>query len=115
MMFFSVDFVRSGKLERFLDAHPNPRLNSAVEYYWAILLDLSGRKESALYRYERVKDNYEKMNYAPMAWSNMITIYFEDNKRSVVMEECEKFIEKYPGHPKVELCKKRINFIKHGY
>lgn len=108
------DFIKSGKLEKFLDNHPNPSINSAIEYYWGMALTLSGHKESAKYRFGRMVKIYPKSKYTPLAWEECITIFDEENNNSKILEEGNKFLEIYPDHPKAQVIRKKMAVIQHG-
>jgi TolA-binding protein len=110
-----VDFVHTGRFERFLDSHPNASRNATIEYYWATLLDLAEHDTSAMYHYRRVFEKYPRNSYAPRAYFEFVQILDNAGNRSVVLEQCEKFLEKYPDHPKAETIRKKISLYKYGY
>ena len=112
LMFWSLNFVKSGKFERYLDNHPNEALNSSIEYYWTLTLELAGRVDSAKYRYQRIMEKYPDTEYAPLAWFALIEGMDEGGSRGLVLDECNKFIEKYPTHPKSDVLRKKITFIQ---
>ncbi|MHB9155313.1 MAG: tetratricopeptide repeat protein [Endomicrobiales bacterium] len=107
-------FVQSGRFEQYLDGHPNPQVNSQVEYYWGITLALAGHRDSARYRFKRVCTNYPDAEYAPLAWAELITMDYEENARSAVIDEGGKFLKKYPAHPKAEMIRKKVTFLQYG-
>ncbi|HBU69075.1 MAG TPA: hypothetical protein DEE98_01685 [Elusimicrobia bacterium] len=113
ILFFSaVWFAKSGHLQAFLDSHPNTVVNPQLEYYWAVGLELSGREDSAVRRYARVLEKYPDSEYAPLAWFASIDYFDSMGNRPMVTEEGQKFLDKYPDHPKSELIRKKLEYIK---
>jgi outer membrane protein assembly factor BamD (BamD/ComL family) len=108
-------FVRSGRMDDYLDRHPNPQLNAPLEYYWGVLLELVSHTSSAEYRFERVQDKYPKSEYAPLAWSEIIEMLDGQGKHDQVVLEGKKFLVTYPQHPKAELIRRKIAVIEDGY
>lgn len=109
------DFVVSGRFEKFMDTHPNEHINPAVDYYWAVLANLANRYTPAKYHALRVMEKYPDSPYAPKAWADIIDMLFDEENRPRVMEEGNKFLEKYPDHPRAEIIRKRIIVLEHGY
>jgi hypothetical protein len=115
LLIFLNDFTRTGKLEVFFDEHPNPSLNSKVEYVLALLTDLSNKKVSAELRYRRIVALYPDQSVTASAWANMIEILDNQGDQKRVMEEAQKFVEKYPDDERAELLKKKMSIIQHGF
>jgi len=114
--FWLKNFVQGGQFEKYLDAHRNPQVNPAVEYYWGMLLDFTGHKRSAVYRLSKVVEKYPKSEYAPLAWAESIQVLDDLGDRGKVLEESKKFLNSdYACHPKAEIIKRKIEFIEHGY
>ncbi len=109
------DYVASGRFERYMDAHPNARINPAVDYYWAMLASLANRSVSAKYHAGRVLKLYPDTPYAPKAWAEYINVLYDEDNKNKVLEEGEKFLEKYPNHPRAAIIRKKILFLQHGY
>lgn len=110
----ATDFVRSGKLERFLDANPAPVRNAAIEYYWGAALRYIHHPESAEYRFRRIIKVYPETPYAPLAMFDLITLLDDAGKPSAVLAEAELFVETYPDHHKAALVRKKIHVLKFG-
>jgi outer membrane protein assembly factor BamD (BamD/ComL family) len=106
------DADRNGAFERFLDTHPHPQRNAAIEYYWGILVGLANHAQSAHYRLHRVVEKYPQTRYAPLAWAELIDRLFDEGKRPQVLEESAKFLSQYPDHFKAEIIKKRVYYIQ---
>lgn len=101
-------WVQSGEMDAYLDSHPNPAVNSQIEYYWGITLELAGRGDSARYRFKRISQKYPETDYGALAAAELINIAYEAGDRDTVVVEGQKFIEQYPDNPKVELIRKRV-------
>lgn len=110
----ATDYAKEGRVERFLDAHPSSQRNAPVEYYWAMALRLMHNAPAAIYRYRRVVKKYPDTAYAPLAWIEIIDIYYEDNNRESVFREAEQFLAAYADHPKAELVRKKVYFLQSG-
>lgn len=110
----ATDYVRSGKLERYLDAHPAPVRNAAIEYYWGAALRYTHHPESAQYRFRRIIKKYPETPYGPMAWFDFITMLDDAGNRPAVLAEAELFLEAYPDHPKAALVRKKVHVLKYG-
>lgn len=108
-------FARTGKLEAYLDAHPNASLNSRIEYYLALLTDIANKNASAENRYRRIIAVYPDTGITASAWSNMIELIDKRNDRNLVLQESTKFLEKYPDDPKAEIIRRKVEVIQHGY
>lgn len=108
------DFVRSGKLERYLDAHPAPVRNAAIEYYWGAALRYIHHPASAEYRFRRVMKVYPETPYAPLAWFDLISMLEDAGNQSAVLTEAELFVEAYPDHHKAALARNKIHILKYG-
>jgi hypothetical protein len=107
--------IQNGRLEKYLDAHPDNSLNPAVEYYWGMLLSFANHREGAVYRLSRVVSKYPKSAYAADAWTEYIGILDDMGYRNRVLEESKKFIQsEYSKSPKAELIKRKIAIIEHG-
>jgi outer membrane protein assembly factor BamD (BamD/ComL family) len=106
------DAVRSGRLERFLDAHPQASRNAAIEYYWGVLAGLANRELAAEYRFLRVMEKYPETTYAPLAWAERIDLLFDRGNRPLVLQESTQFLEKYSSHPKADIIRKRVYYIQ---
>lgn len=106
------DFIESGRFEKYLDSHPNPDLNSQIEYYWAFILNKANHKVSAKYRYERVISKYPQTEIVPSAWIDLIEVLNDLGKRREAINECRRFLEKYESHPKAALVRIRITFLE---
>lgn len=108
------DILRSGKLERYLDAHPAPVRNAAIEYYWGAGLRYTHHPASAEYRFRRIIKVYPETPYAPLAWFDLITQLEDAANQQAVLKEAELFVAAYPDHPKAELVRKKIHVLKFG-
>lgn len=113
-IFWFTGYIKSGQFEHYLDSHPNPRVNSKIEYYWALMLNMADYKKSAIYRYQRVVTKYPEDEAAPLALAAISGIFYEDGDNNATIEVCEKFLEKYPEHKKSSLIRRRIEFIKNN-
>lgn len=109
------DFVVSGRFEKFMDTHPNEHINPAVDYYWAMLASLANHNIPAKYHALRVMEKYPESPYAPKAWVEIINMLYDEENRPRVIEEGNKFLEKYPDHPRADLVRKKIVFLQQGY
>lgn len=108
-------FATGGRMEAYLDGHPNPTLNPKIEYFIATLVNLAGKSQSAENRYRRIVEKYPDSGNVPEAWAEMIELIDARNDKNLVLQECQKFLEIYPGHPKAEIIKRKIAVIQHGY
>lgn len=108
------NYVQSGKFEKFLDAHPKPEISAPLEYGWGMLLAVASRQRSAEYRFRRVVTKYDKTTYAPLAWAEIISMYYDKNRNADVMREGEKFLKKYPTHPEAEGIRRKLEVMQHG-
>lgn len=108
------DFIKSGQFDKFLDAHPNPRINTRVEYYWGIGLVLINRYHSAEYRFLRIIKNYPKTKYARYAWLELIEVYDSSNQIKMLSDTIKMFLEIYPDDPTAEKLKRRLFVITNG-
>lgn len=115
LVFWFKNCVQSGNFEKYLDAHPAPALNSTVEYYWGMLLNMADRKQSAAYRLHRVVEKYPKSEYAPLAWVEYIDILDDMGNRARTIEESKKFLQsEYSDHPKAEMIRKKLKYFEQG-
>lgn len=112
--YFVKDFVVSGKFERFMDTHPNARINPAVDYYWAVLANLSKHSAAVKYHAARVMEKYPDSPYAPRAWAEVINLLYDAGNKPAMLDEGNKFLEKYPDHPAAEKIRKKVAFLDHG-
>lgn len=110
----AADAVRSGRLERFLDANPSPVRNAAIEYYWGAGLRYIHHPASAEYRFRRIIKRYPETPYAPLAWVDLITMLEDAGNRSAVLAEAELFIAAFPDHHKAALVRRKIHVLKFG-
>ena len=110
--FWLKDAAQKGRIDRYLDTHPNVKFNSTVEYYWGSLLELAQHAKSAQYRYRRVMERYPESKYAPNAWVAYIQLI--DDDRQKVVAESKRFIETYASHPKAELLRKKLLVMEQG-
>ncbi|MBN1621048.1 MAG: hypothetical protein JW871_00470 [Endomicrobiales bacterium] len=109
------NFIVSGRFEIFLDNHPNPQLNSKIEYYWASALSLFNHRETAKYRYKRIIDKYPETIYHPLAWFEYINVLEVSGQKNEAVREAAKFIENYPEHSKTRIVQKKLEIMKYGY
>lgn len=109
------DFSRTGKLEKYLDAHPNASLNSRIEYCLAVLTDIANKNESAEIRYRRIITIYPDTSITPSAWVKMIELIDKRNDRNLVLLESAGFLEKYPNDQGAAIIRRKVEVIKHGY
>ena len=108
------DFIRSGECDAVLD-RLKPSISAPIEYYWGVLLEMANRDQSALYRFGRVREKYEKTPYAPLAWAEQIEILDDKGDRNGVMEEGKQFLAAYPDHPRAEIIRRKLVVIENGY
>jgi hypothetical protein len=110
-LFWSKDFVQSGKLEKFLDTHPNPAFNQKIEYIWGMALHMAGRNAGAMYRIQRAAEKY-KVPGAADALAEYIQLLDDSHQRDKMMEQSAVFLEKYPNHDKAETIRRKIDYIR---
>jgi outer membrane protein assembly factor BamD (BamD/ComL family) len=108
------NYVRNGKVEQFLDAHPATLRNAAIEYYWGVGLRYTHYDQAAIFRYRRVIQKYPDTAYAPLAWVDIIDMLDEQKDREGVFREVAQFVVNYPDHPKVEYLRKKVYFLQSG-
>lgn len=111
---WTVNYIKKGDFERYIDSH-HSNIIPPVQYFFAMMLNLSGRKESALRWFLKVHEQYPKNSYAPIAWSEAIEILDQKSERARMTEEIEKFLQEYPDHPKSEIVRKKQYLLKYGY
>ena len=113
--FWFSGFVKSGRLPAYLDAHPDAKRNACIEYYWGMAGNLADHKEPALRKYRGVVEKYPDSKYAPLAWYETIHLIDGHEPNENIVREGNRFLARYPSHPKAELVRKKIIFIEHGY
>jgi len=115
LVYWFKGFVQSGRLEKYIDTHPNVSLNAPFEYYWGMLLNFSNHKESAVYRLSRVTEKYPESEYATFAWVEYIEVLDGMGQRNRVLEESKKFmLSSSSSTPKAEIIKRKIAVIERG-
>lgn len=110
-----VNFVTSGKFENYLDKRKNTESSAKIEYTWANLAAFTGKKNLALAKYRKILDKYPETAVAPYAWFELIELLDDSGLKKECLEECNKFLEKNPNHPKAVIIKSKVRLILYGY
>ena len=116
LIYWFKGYVKSGNLEKYLDAHPSESINPSVEYYWGMMLNFADHKDSAVYRLSRVVSRYPQSSYAGDAWIECILILDDMGNRPRVLEEAKSFLQsEYSNNPRAEVIRRKIAVIEHGF
>ncbi len=110
---WTANYIKKGDFERYVDSHQSTII-PPVEYFFAVMLNLSGRKESALRWFLKVHEQYPKNSYAPRGWAEAIEILDERSERRRMEEEINKFLKEYPDDPKAEIMRKKLFILKNA-
>jgi hypothetical protein len=111
--FWAKDFVQSGRLEKYLDKHPNPALNEHIEYFWGMALSMAGHNDSALYRLQRAATKYD-VPAAADAMADYIKVLEDTGHREKMLEQADVFLDKYPNHDKADIIRRKIAYFRQG-
>ncbi len=110
---WTINYIKKGDFERYIDSR-HSTIIPPIQYFFAMMLNLSARKESALRWFLKIHEQYPKNYYAPLGWSEAIEILDQKNDRKRTEEEINKFLEEYPDGPKTEIMRKKLYLLKNA-
>lgn len=104
--------IKTKKLDKFLDRHPNSRLGERFEYLLGKYYLLAGKPELAMYRFKRIIKNYSDSPIKEKSHYNLALTYEEmGNMRDAIMEY-KKFIERYEDSPLSSVVREKLRFFQ---
>ena len=104
--------IRSGKIDSFLDEHPNPNWVPVLEYYWGQIYSILAKWEKAIYRFKRVVDKFPESKYGHRAQYAIARAYDDSGRRNFAIIEYSKLLEDYPDCEISEISRKRLEYLK---
>jgi len=100
-------FFNSGKLQKYLDEHPNPSWGVRVQYYMGQFFYFRKERKKAIECAEKVLKVYPKSSCVPKALFLKAKSLHELGKRAEAIKAYKKYFETYPNFSKAKLAKKR--------
>jgi hypothetical protein len=108
--------IHNRSLLYYLDAHPNPSIVPAAEYYVGQTLYIFRDLEEASTYFIRVPQRYPQSPYADDA--SYAYIQCQDDQpavvRSLLIDEYQKYLEQFPDGKHAEIVRNRVDTYKSG-
>lgn len=104
--------ISTGKLDEFIDTHPEYTWGPGVEYYIGFFQDFFGNADKSIERFRRVVQKYPGTKYGPAAQYKIATIFDNRGNNRLTIEEYQKLLDLFPDSPYAEDAKKRIAYLR---
>lgn len=105
------NFVRSGKFDAFLVAHPQPAVTPRVYYMEAQLFYWNGQYERAQVFLTRILKEFPKSTLVTDASYQHALCYEKLQNKAEAAREYQEFLEKHPDSPRADLVRKSLEFL----
>jgi len=111
IFYWASDFVKTGKLQKFIDAHSDKSWAPKVQYQLGEIYRTASKYDDAELCYNRVLEKYTSSQITVDSMYNLGTIY-EDTKRfSQAKEIYKKIIDEHPDYENIKMVETRLGFI----
>lgn len=106
-----IKFYRTGKFNMFLDQYPDSSTVQMFEYYLGVVLSVLGKIDSAIFRFQRVVNNYTVERFKSASYYNIAQLYEESKNMHLAIKFYKLTAERYPKDYYGELAKKRYEYL----
>jgi len=111
IFYWASDFVKTGKLQKFIDDNSDKSWAPKVQYQLGEIYRTASKYDDAELCYNRVLEKYTSSQITVDSMYNLGTIY-EDTKRfSQAKEIYKKIIDEHPDYENIKMVETRLGFI----
>jgi TolA-binding protein len=104
-------YYLSGKFNSYLDAHPYSETAQYIDYLIGKLNFMRTNYDGAMFRFNRVINNYFVDKYKLDAYFSLAETYEKINNKSKAIEIYEYLKSFYPDTPQGKMAVKRLEFL----
>ncbi|MCX7956375.1 MAG: hypothetical protein N2643_00565 [Endomicrobia bacterium] len=104
-------YYLSGEINNYLSKYSGSTYAQNFEYFLGVIFDMIGKKNSAIFRFERVISVYYVDNKKPDAYYNIAKIYEEEKEMKKALKYYRLTFENYASTYEGELAKKRYDYL----
>lgn len=108
---FYTKIYEPGKFNTFLERYPDSITAQMIEYYLGITLSMLGKSDSAIFRFQRVINNYNLEKLKSASYYHIAQIYEDKKDMSQAIKFYKLAAQKYPNDYYGDLAKKRYEYL----
>ena len=105
------DYVKSGKLQNYIDSNSSKEWAPKVQYYLGFTYYLAAKYDKAEYCFRHLLELYPKSAYAPDSLYQTGVICEETSRPQEAREIYKKILDEFPEFNKIEFVKKKYSHL----
>ncbi len=109
--YFCYDYYKSGKFNNYLEQNPDSVIAQGIEYYMGYINYIRRNYGGAIFRFNRVINNYKVENYKSKSYYHIALCYEEQNCIPEAIKVYKFLYMNYPNSYEGNLAKKRFDYL----
>jgi tetratricopeptide (TPR) repeat protein len=111
LIYWSVDFIRTGKLQGFIDENSDKSWAPKVQFYLGGIYQAATRYEKAELCYNRILEKYSNSEYEIESIYQLGLIYENTKRFQQARDAYKKIMDEYPKYENIKKVEIRLSTV----